>query len=308
MKINNGIRFLTNKQIDRSKWEACIDRTKGLIYARCFYLDHMSKHWDALVLNDYEAVMPLTWNRKWGVYYLYQPFFSPALGVFGLPDNNVDHFIQLIPSHFKYLDIAFNECNHILVKNHSRLLNTRRVNYILPIDKSYSEIQGGYKRLAKRMLKKAKDAGISIVKGIPPTELINLYKKEFRDKHSGVSDEVYRQFSLCTEDAVKLNMAETYTAQSEDNEIIGVFLVLIDNNHVYSILGGNIAEGKDKAAFYKLTDHVIQRFAGFKKTFRFEGSDIEGIAFFNSQFGAEKTYYSHVKVNMLPFPINLIKK
>ncbi len=43
----------------------------------------MAKQWDALVWNDYEAVMPLTWNRKYGIAYLYQPFLTAQLGVFG---------------------------------------------------------------------------------------------------------------------------------------------------------------------------------------------------------------------------------
>ena len=68
------IRYLTNEQIDKIKWDACIDTaSNGLVYAYSFYLDSMAKNWDALVLGDYEAVMPLTWNKKYGFYYLYQP-------------------------------------------------------------------------------------------------------------------------------------------------------------------------------------------------------------------------------------------
>lgn len=43
----------------------------------------MAKNWDALVLNDYEAVMPLTWNKKYGICYLYQPPFTACLGITG---------------------------------------------------------------------------------------------------------------------------------------------------------------------------------------------------------------------------------
>ena len=54
-----------------------------MVYAFSYYLNSMAKNWDALVLNDYDAVMPLTWNKKYGFYYLYQPFMSASLGVFG---------------------------------------------------------------------------------------------------------------------------------------------------------------------------------------------------------------------------------
>ena len=66
---NEGqIRYLSQAQIDKKKWDECIDRAdNGLIYPYSFYLDALSKNWDALVLNDYEAIMPLTWNKKYSV-------------------------------------------------------------------------------------------------------------------------------------------------------------------------------------------------------------------------------------------------
>nr|MBU9937149.1 hypothetical protein [Ferruginibacter sp.] len=100
-----AIRYLTYRQIDKPKWDACIDGAyNGLIYAYSFYLDSMAKHWDALVLNDYEAVMPLTWNKKYGIHYLYQPPFTACLGVFGKQLNaaTVSDFLKSIPPKFRY--------------------------------------------------------------------------------------------------------------------------------------------------------------------------------------------------------------
>ena len=82
------IRYVTYQQIDKAKWDACIASVdNGSIYAYSFYLDTMAKHWDALILNDYEAVMPLTWNKKYGIAYLYQPFFTASLGIFSSEPN-----------------------------------------------------------------------------------------------------------------------------------------------------------------------------------------------------------------------------
>ncbi|WP_315816464.1 hypothetical protein [Paraflavitalea speifideaquila] len=56
------------------KWDRCIaDAPNGLIYGYSFYLDKMADNWDGLVLNNYEAVMPLPWKKKWGIYYLAHP-------------------------------------------------------------------------------------------------------------------------------------------------------------------------------------------------------------------------------------------
>src|SRR6187431_1007687 len=108
MEAGKHIQYLSHKEIDKTKWDACIEQaSNGLIYPYSFYLDSMSKHWDALVLNDYEAVMPLTWNKKYGFYYLYQPAFTASLGVFGksLTKEVIEDFVSMFPSKFKLVEI-----------------------------------------------------------------------------------------------------------------------------------------------------------------------------------------------------------
>ena len=57
--------FLKHDKIDKVKWDNCISRSvNGHIYARSWYLNIVSPDWDALIEGDYEAVMPLTWKRK----------------------------------------------------------------------------------------------------------------------------------------------------------------------------------------------------------------------------------------------------
>ena len=47
-----NIQYLTHEQIDKTKWDNCIHTAdNGLIYAYSFYLDAMSKQWDALVFH-----------------------------------------------------------------------------------------------------------------------------------------------------------------------------------------------------------------------------------------------------------------
>ena len=81
--MQDQIRYVKRKDIDAQKWDECISNSpNGIIYAYVFYLDCMADQWDALVYNDYEAIMPLTWRKKYGVAYLYQPFFTQQSGIF----------------------------------------------------------------------------------------------------------------------------------------------------------------------------------------------------------------------------------
>ncbi len=84
MNAGNDIRYLKRQDLDLNAWDECIRLSPaGLLYARSFFLDAITDgQWDALVMGDYEAVMPLTWNKKYGFTYLYQPNFVPVLGVF----------------------------------------------------------------------------------------------------------------------------------------------------------------------------------------------------------------------------------
>src|SRR4029077_14289393 len=100
-----NIQHITRDKVDVVKWNDCIDSApSGLIYGYSFYLDHMAQQWDALVLNDYEAVMPLTWNKKYGISYLYQPFLTAQLGLFGktISKGLLETFLNNIPSKFRY--------------------------------------------------------------------------------------------------------------------------------------------------------------------------------------------------------------
>jgi len=306
------IAYYLHKDIDTFKWNRCIEEAdNGLIYAYSFYLDLMAGRWDALVLNDYEAVMPLTWNRKYGFYYLYQPYFIPSLGIFGLKDQNVTvfDFLKAIPIKFRYWDIKLNESNCLMGNISNQRINiTTSTNYLLNLNKPYAEINANYKRLCLRMVKKAADNQVEIVREGKPVDVVDFYCKLYTSKHEHISPGIYNKLIACTTKCFGMEQAKIYLAKLPDGEIIAAYLVLVDKKFVYSLIGGSSEKGKQTGSFYLVTDAAIKDHAGSERVFRFEGSDIQGIAFFNTQFGPDLINYLHVICNKLPFPINLLKK
>lgn len=292
-----NIRYVPYRAIDKQKWDKCLCASpNGLIYGRTFYLDTMTgRRWDALVLDDYEAVMPLPWNRKWGIHYLYQPYFTPALGIFQKNKNTCEAFLQAIPKKFRYWDIDLNEANCPDSSNQA----TIRTNYILPLNRPYDDLNSDYKRLARRMCRKALEDGLLITRQVSPAEVIGLYRKEYGNRHR-INDVHYDRLTKCADKAIKTGNAKTYFARWPNGEIAAFYLVFSDDRFVYSVLGGSTKRGKETGAFYLLTDAALQDHAGTERVFRFEGSDIEGIAFFDAQFGAVRTAYPHLVLNNLP--------
>jgi len=164
MAASMNIQYLTHQQIDKQKWDACIDNAEnGLVYTYSFYLDHMARQWDGLVLNDYEAVMPLTWNKKYRIHYLFQPFLTAQLGLSGKNINAalLEVFLKAIPAKFKYWDFNLNHNN---VFNSEEFNLFQRSNFVLPLNKSYEQLRIEYRENIKRNIKKAEQLGCTVQK------------------------------------------------------------------------------------------------------------------------------------------------
>ena len=306
MASDDQIQFIEHKSIDIKKWDECIDKaSNGLIYAKSEFLDLMCTNWAALVQNDYERVMPIPWRKKWGFAYIYPPYFIAALGVFGddLNPAIINSFFDRVPERFKYWELDLNENND--VKADSKIQLTKRKNFLLDLNKSVEELRNNYSRLAKRKLIVADNNDLKVHRGVDPGIIIQYYQEHYEEKNRIIPPDVYRQLNALFDNLSKENF-ETYLIKTKD-EVVAFYLVLVDKRNIYSLIGGSTDQGKKLGAFYLATDAAITDFAISKRTFRFEGSDKPGIAFFNAQFGPVETDYLHLKNNKLPWPLKYLK-
>ncbi|HEX6170287.1 MAG TPA: hypothetical protein VFZ33_11360 [Chitinophagaceae bacterium] len=307
MEAGNQIEYLSNKEIDKTKWDACIKQApNGLIYAYSFYLDAMAKHWDALVLNDYRAVMPLTWNKKYGFYYLYQPAFTASLGVFGKNLNKelIDDFTRSIPSKFKLIEISLNAGNII---DDSKTFSLLRSNYILHLNKPYEDLYKAYRDNHKRNINKAFQLGCHVSKEIPVDEIIQLNKEQLQHI-DGTKPEDYLNFKTLYEFLRNKAQAKTYAIVDPKNKVLASAVFFFSHNRAYYIMVGNHPDGKTIGASHALIDAFIKDHASQNLILDFEGSDIRNLAFFYSSFGAIEEIYPALKINRLPWYVRLLKK
>jgi hypothetical protein len=305
MSIPSQIRYLKQPQIDKAKWDACIgSATHHLIYSYSWYLDAMTHHWDALVLNDYEAVMPLTWNKKYGFHYLYQPFFTAQLGITSnATEPLTDAFIKAIPTHFRFIEIALDENNSTIQFDPAC---RKRINMLLNLNNNYEAVHNGYHRLATRMIKRAGNEQLIIEPNADIKKSISFYEQQYNQQLKIKASEYEKLIAMFKKASLKNNIISL--AAKQNGELLGMYILLQDENYVYSVIGGSSARGKENGAFYLLTDYAIQQACGTERQFRFEGSDLPGIAHFNQQFGAKPLYYNHLKINRLPFLLKVFRK
>ncbi|HEX4878029.1 MAG TPA: GNAT family N-acetyltransferase [Chitinophagaceae bacterium] len=301
------IQYLKRKEIDILKWDNCISNSSnGLIYGYSFYLDNMSGNWDALVMNDYEAVMPLTWNKKYTIQYIYQPFLTAQLGVFGnnLTAGIVQSFLKSIPQQFKYWDFYLNHKN---VYDISDFLIYQRSNFTLDLNMSYDEIYSRYRENTRRNIKKSLQAGCVAEKGFDAEEVIQLAIQQMRMQSKETEENISRFRNLYKILSQK-GLATTYGIFSARKELLASCVFFFSHNRAYYILVGNHPNGKTIGASHALIDAFIKDNAGQKLILDFEGSDIRNLAFFYSSFGATEEKYAAIKVNHLPFFLRWLKK
>jgi len=300
----DSIQYLLPGQINKTKWDACINNaSNGLLYGASGYLDAMSAGWHALVLNDYEMVMPLPCRKKMGIHYLFQPSITPALGIFG---NNINaaivtRFLKAIPKKFKLWDLSFNSGN--IISFIGGTIITRH-NYVLDLRSSFTELQKKYSENIHRNIAKAIKAGCSIKKDIPFESIAAICKKEFpkfTTIENGLFEKLQQVYTFYKSHAI------SYGVFTNEGTLVASAIFLFFKNRVYYWLVGNTPESKQHGASSLLIDSFIKEHAGKELLFDFEGSDTPSVAAFYKKFGATIEPYSTIYRNNLPFPFNLLK-
>lgn len=300
-----AIRYLQRNQIDVVKWDQCIDNAgNGLVYAYSFYLDHMATHWDALVLGDYDVVMPVTWNKKFGIPYLYQPAFTASLGVFGnsLDENTIRRFIETIVSRYRLIEISMNYGN---ILSDTLGFVEMRNNYTLPLGKSYDELYKGYRENIRRNIKKAFQLGARFEADVPVASIIELSKLQTQAL-SRIKDADYLHFEQLYKILRKRNQALA-CGVFLSNQLVSSAVYFFSHGRAYYILVGNHPNGKTIGASHFLIDRFIYEHAAKDLLLDFEGSDLRNLAFFYSSFGATLEAYPAIRIDKLPWWIKLIR-
>ncbi len=301
------IQYLRHTDIDQAKWDLCIEQSvNSMVYGFSWYLNIVSPNWEALVLGDYLAVMPLTAHRKYFIKYLSQPFFTQQLGVFSktaISQETIQEFLHSIPLSFRFIDIQLNEQNQVLDE---KLKIRKRKNYVLDLDRSYEKIQKGYNSQAKRNLKSAKKFGLEL-RSISAKEVLVFYKLHKAISTRGVKSSDYNRLQQLMEMAHNYRNILCKGVFSKSGEMLAAGAFLVHKNRVIFLLGNGSEQGREMGGMTFLMDSLLFQFSNLQMLFDFEGSEIDGIARFFKSFGPEKRNYYRFKRNRLPWILRLFK-
>ena len=294
------IRYLEHNEIDKDKWDDCIrtsDHPKSDIL--CWYLDIVCPGWSALVYDDYKVVMPLPVRKKYGITYVYKPFFIQQLGIIGkkVKSDKINDFLNKIPAKIKLADIILDETLQLRAERHAIQGHS---NYLLDIKNSYNEVRNQYHRNCIRNINKAKAAGFKFRSGISLEEFAGILFNQIIAQEKNFGTREKEQFKLLIKESINRNAGELVGIFDNNNRIVAAAFFIISFDRIMFKVCGSIDEGKKHQAMYMLVDEQIKRYSGQYMWFDFQGSDMDGIAYFNSTFGTIPHNYYSLHINRLP--------
>ena len=309
------IRYLTHNQIDTQRWDDCIAQSHdGLVYAWSWYLDLVHPNWEALVEDDYERVMPLTGNKKFGINYLFQPFFTQKFDVFGkneVSEAKIEEFFEAIPNKFKFAEIRINKSYDTNKSRTAYKIESHR-NIELSLNQDYSVISENYHSNTKRNLAKAKKEGLQIVEDTKPSVIIELFRKNRGKDIKKWGDKEYNRLTNLVDTAKKHGSCMVLGAKNIDNQIVAGAFFMTGHNKIVFLFSGSDESNKENHGLTFLLDHVIEKFSGTENILDFEGSDNDGLARFYKGFGGDEKYYTGIRFNKLNkifnFALNIFKR
>ena len=300
---------LRQKEIDKNQWDNCIHHSiNRMPYAFSWWLDAVCPGWEALIEDDYRAVMPLTGNSKLGIHYLYQPFFTQQLGVFSsdvLQTGEINLFLAAIPSSYPYIDIYLNIGNRPTDPSFKYI---SRRNCTLDLSRAYIQIATSYHRNCRRNIQKAIHAGLTVKRGPAPSVFTHFVRRHLdrQLKHTGKA--FYPTLRQITQTSIQNGTGEILGVYEPGGEMVATGWFVQAAGRYTFLVCASTQDGKKNQAMFLLVDHAIREKSESGLLFDFAGSNIPGINDFNQGFGANESFYPALKRNLLPWPLKLIKK
>jgi len=301
------IQYIKRKDVNLEKYNACIESSsQSRIYAFSWYLDIVADTWAVLVLDDYKAVMPIPIRKKYGITYVYPPFWLLELGVFSL-DDSIDYqlFFDTLFKKFKAVETRLNIDNKI--HKPTAFLMDKQMQ-MLSIKEDYNIVFDEYRKDRKKDLRKAKKANLIEKWNDTPENLIQLFKDNVGKRTPYITNKDYIVLENLIKTCIKNGVGEILSIYNEENILVASGFFLKHQHTVTILVSSTDFKHRKNGENTFLIDRAIFKYHHKYNIFHFGGSSIESIAKYFLSFGAETYNYQHIMYRNLPFWVKLFKR
>jgi len=297
------IRYLKHSEINPEKWNQTVRNSLfSTIFAEYEMLDLLtgSDIWDALVQDDYEAVMPLPYRKKGVLKYVYTPFFIPQMGIFSeqeLSPAEVEGFLSEVSNHFVLADIILNE--KLDVDKRDMTFVSHSMSLQLP----YNELYGRYSQNTKRNIKTAEKAECMITRQQESvSDIIQLFvRNKGGQSEVHFTDRDYQRLLQISNYLNERDLLEIYGVRTADNQLAAGALFVKDGKRRWFWFSGRENQLSHCMPMFNLLNEYIRDHAETDLMLDFNGSTNENVARLYHSFGGERYEIPFVRCYKNPF-------
>jgi hypothetical protein len=292
-----AIQYLQQKEINYLKWDRCInDSLNGVIYAQSWYLDSVAEKWNALIEDDYIAVLPLVVRHR----ALYREIFSPPLikqlGVFSLipiTQEKIEKFIEAIPKKFRKIHICFNRQNTQAFKILPKTCNSvYELDLITPIEKKLKT----YSKKLNSSLAIAYKNKLTVLKHISLYDFEQFIGSDDAKGQQKLSGQLHKIISYM----MHINQVEILGVYGPVNMLCAAACFVRSNNNVLLLYAFTNPIGEQFKANHLLIDFFLQKYSARNITLSFDHMDRSWNKDLFREFGAQESYYYCYKSARFP--------
>lgn len=300
------IQSVSRKCLDVQKYNDCIEKSvQSRVYAFSWYLDIVADNWDVLVLNDYEAVMPITWRKKYGLKYVYPPFWTLELGVFSVDENqDCKLFLAYLFTKFKWVELRLNTQNSC--KKNKHFLIDKQMQ-ILSLKKEYSQIFDTYRKDRKKELTKATKADLTEKWNDDVAVLIHLFQENVGKRIANIKQKDYQNLEHLMQICIDQKVGEVLSVYDSKQQLVASGFFLKHHKKVSILVSSTDFNNRKNGANTFLIDCAIKKYKQQYETFHFGGSSMPSIANYFLSFGSESISYQQIQFHNLPFLFRFFK-
>lgn len=282
------IRRLKYHEIDFEKYTKCLESSEQRKYSAAkLFLDITScRNWEILVFNDYEAVMPVPFIKKFGVKIVINPRLCQQLGIFSDKDDVQlnETFLNYFRKKYNIWYYAFND------KNSFSSPLKKRKNFIIYPDE-YEVVRQKYSPKRKRKLRL--DENVIAVSEIREITMAEAHTFVSENMIGTKDDNDKKKFLKIFEDLDKSGSL-TISAFFYKSKIINAVAIYHDKETAVLLGTFNNREFVKLAGSSVIIDDVIRKNIK-EKIFDFEGSEVPAIEEFFRGFRPELQPYPFIK-------------
>lgn len=304
--MHASIQLLPADQIDANRWNACVrNHSNGFIYAQTPMLVALADNWHGLVIDEYAAVMPIPWRKKWGIRYAYVPAFMQQLGFSGTLDASLLQLsLPLIDKFIALGDFQFNFDNRTILQSISNVRSS--VNQVIDLHKPYQDLFQQFSNDAKRNIHQSEKHRFTI-HDTWRDDIWETFYAEMKTRYQPSLRDIYRFKKACSVYFAS-NECHIRWIENEKKELLAAWVGLQDSRRMYNLLNVTTTAGRKKSANYFLFNSIIKEWCEQPLLFDCEGSELPGVQAFYNQWGATSETYFKFRLNRLPFPLRLFKR